>query len=149
MAIMQNNININDILKIMPHRYPFLLVDRIISIDINKSAIGIKNITINEPQFTGHFPGTPVMPGVLIIESMAQVACILAAKSMDLDSLDNKLVYFMSIDSVKFRKIASPGDVMHLHVKVEQRRGNVWKFSAESLVEGEKIAEALFAAIVK
>ncbi len=146
---MQDHINISEILKIIPHRYPFLLVDKIIDIDKGKSATGIKNITFNEPQFMGHFPGSPVMPGVLIIESMAQVACILAIKSMDIESLENRLVYFMSIDSVKFRKIVSPGDVLHLKVTIEQKRGDVWKFAAEALVENTKVAEALFTAVVK
>jgi 3-hydroxyacyl-[acyl-carrier-protein] dehydratase len=146
---MQDHINISEILKIMPHRYPFLLVDKIIDIDKGKSVTGIKNITFNEPQFMGHFPGSPVMPGVLIVESMAQVACILAIKSMDIESLENRLVYFMSIDSVKFRKIVSPGDVLYLKVTIEQRRGDVWKFAAEALVENTKVAEALFTAVVK
>ena len=146
---MQDHINISEILKIIPHRYPFLLVDKIIDIDKGKSATGIKNITFNEPQFMGHFPGSPVMPGVLIVESMAQVACILAIKSMDIESLENRLVYFMSIDSVKFRKIVSPGDVLHLKVTIEQKRGDVWKFAAEALVENTKVAEALFTAVVK
>jgi 3-hydroxyacyl-[acyl-carrier-protein] dehydratase len=142
-------INIAEILKIMPHRYPFLLVDRIIDIKKGESAIGIKNVTVNEPQFMGHFPDSPVMPGVLIIEAMAQVACILAVKSMDIESLENRLVYFMSIDSVKFRKIVLPGDVLHLHVKIEQRRGDVWKFSAEAVVDGEVVTEGNFMAMVK
>jgi 3-hydroxyacyl-[acyl-carrier-protein] dehydratase len=142
-------ISISEILKIMPHRYPFLLVDRVINIKKGESAVGIKNVTVNEPQFMGHFPGSPVMPGVLIIEAMAQLACILAVKSMDIASLENRLVYFMSIDSVKFRKIVSPGDVLNLHVKIEQRRGDVWKFSAEAMVAGEKVTEGAFMAVVK
>jgi len=137
-------IEIKEIMSILPHRYPFLLVDRVISLEPSVSVVGIKNVTMNEPFFTGHFPGNPVMPGVLIIESMAQVAGILAFKS----GMQGSQVYFMSIDKVKFRKPAFPGDQLRFEVKVLQIRGNVWKFSGEAFIEGKLTAEADFTAMV-
>ncbi len=142
-----NIIDINQILKLIPHRYPFLLVDRITDLEVGKSIIGIKNITINEPQFTGHFPDRPVMPGVLIIESMAQISAILVAKSMD--STEDKEVFFMSVENAKFRKIVEPGDQLILKASITQNRGSVWKFMAQSLVDGKVTAEASFTAMVK
>ena len=140
-------IDINEIMSIIPHRYPFLLVDRVIELKINESIIGIKNITANEPQFTGHFPTRPVMPGVLIIEAMAQLSAVLAAKS--LESTENKEVFFMSIESAKFRKIVEPGDTLMMYVSIEQNRGAVWKFKARSEVDGKIAAESIFTAMVK
>ncbi len=140
-------IDINEIRSIIPHRYPFLLIDRVTSITLNKSIVGIKNVTINEPQFTGHFPERPVMPGVLIIEAMAQLAAVLVAKSMD--STKGKEVFFMSIEEAKFRKIVEPGDTIVMYASILQNRGPVWKFKARSEVDGKIAAETLFTAMVK
>lgn len=140
-------VNINEIMQIIPHRYPLLLIDRIIEITAGKSIIGIKNVTSNEPQFTGHFPEKPIMPGVLIIEAMAQVSAVLVAKSMS--SISNKEVLFMSINETKFRKIVTPGDQLIIKSEMMQNRGPVWKFKAKSEVEGEVVAESIFTAMVK
>jgi 3-hydroxyacyl-[acyl-carrier-protein] dehydratase len=140
-------IDINEIMSIIPHRYPFLLVDRVTSITLNESIVGIKNVTINEPQFTGHFPDRPVMPGVLIIEAMAQLAAVLVAKSMK--STKDKEVFFMSIEETKFRKIVEPGDTIVMYASIIQNRGPVWKFKARSEVDGKIAAETLFTAMVK
>jgi 3-hydroxyacyl-[acyl-carrier-protein] dehydratase len=140
-------IDINEIMSIIPHRYPFLLVDRVIEIELNKSIVGIKNVTANEPQFTGHFPTRPVMPGVLIIEAMAQLSAVLVAKSME--STDDKEVFFMSIDESKFRKVVEPGDMLTMYAEIIQSRGPVWKFKARSEVDGKVASEAVFTAMVK
>jgi 3-hydroxyacyl-[acyl-carrier-protein] dehydratase len=137
-------IEIKEILSILPHRYPFLLVDKVTHLEPSVSATGIKNVTINEPFFQGHFPGNPVMPGVLLIEAMAQVSGILAFKS----GMQGSSVYFMSIDKVKFRKPVMPGDRLRLEVKVLQIRGNVWRFSGEAFIEDKLAAEADFTAMV-
>ncbi|MEW6115859.1 MAG: 3-hydroxyacyl-ACP dehydratase FabZ [Nitrospirota bacterium] len=137
-------IDIKEIQSILPHRYPFLLVDKVIELEPGVKAVGIKNVTINEPFFQGHFPGNPVMPGVLIIEALAQVAGILAFKS----GTQGKAVYFMSIDKVKFRKIVAPGDQLSLVVQVLHKRGNVWKFSGNAFAESKLMAEAEFTAMV-
>lgn len=140
-------IDINEIMSIIPHRYPFLLIDRVIEIELNKSIVGIKNVTANEPQFTGHFPTRPVMPGVLIIEAMAQLSAVLVAKSMK--STDDKEVFFMSIDESKFRKVVEPGDTLTMYAEIIQSRGPVWKFKARSEIDGKVAAEAVFTAMVK
>lgn len=137
--------DIKEIQELLPHRYPFLLVDRIIEIEPGVKAIGIKNVTINEEFFQGHFPGHPIMPGVLIIEAMAQVAGILAFRS---GVKDAKSVYFLSIEKAKFRKPVVPGDQLRFEVNVLQCRGNVWKFSGNALVEEKVAAEAEFTAMV-
>ena len=139
--------NINEIMSIIPHRYPFLLVDKITDLKVGESIVGIKNITINEPQFVGHFPSRPVMPGVLIIEAMAQVSAVLVAKSMA--STEDKEVFFMSIDQSKFRRIVEPGDCLTIYSDIIQNRGTVWKFKARAEVEGKIAAEAVFTAMVK
>lgn len=146
---MDNNIifDINSIIKMLPHRYPILLVDRIVSMELDKSIVGLKNVTMNEPHFTGHFPQKPIMPGVLIIEAMAQTSAILVVKTLDMD-IDGKLVYFMSIENAKFRKLVTPGDSMYLHVYKEKNRGNVWKLNAEAKVDGQVVAEAIFTAMI-
>ena len=136
--------NINEIMQYLPHRYPFLLVDRIIDLQPGESITGIKNVTFNEPFFQGHFPGQPIMPGVLIIEAMAQVAGIAAFSS----GMEGKAVYFMSIEKAKFRRPVVPGDQLRLEIKVLQQRGNVWKFSGAATVEGKLAAEADFTAMV-
>jgi 3-hydroxyacyl-[acyl-carrier-protein] dehydratase len=140
-------INIEEIMTKIPHRYPFLLIDRVIDIVPDQSATGIKNVTINEPHFTGHFPSKPIMPGVLIIESMAQTSAVLVCETLK-GQADNKLVYFMSIEEAKFRKIVSPGDQLFLHVKKLRSRANVWKFTAEAKVDGAIVAEAIFSAMI-
>ncbi|HSF63070.1 MAG TPA: 3-hydroxyacyl-ACP dehydratase FabZ [Paracoccaceae bacterium] len=133
--------------RIIPHRYPFLLVDKVRDIVPNESAVGIKNITFNEPQFTGHFPGAPIFPGVQIIEALAQTAAVLVGVSMDLAD-KNVLVYFMAIENAKFRRKVVPGDVLELHVTVKRGGGKVWKFEGRGLVEGELAAEAEFTAMM-
>ena len=140
-------LDIQDILEMIPHRYPLLLVDRLINIIPGRSATGIKNVTMNEPQFQGHFPGRPIMPGVMIIESMAQTAGVLVIKTLGAES-KGKHVLFMSIDNAKFRKPVVPGDTMHVNVEIKQQRGPVWRFSGVVLVEGKKVAEADFSAII-
>ncbi|MEZ5755251.1 MAG: 3-hydroxyacyl-ACP dehydratase FabZ [Paracoccaceae bacterium] len=132
--------------RIIPHRYPFLLVDKVRDIVVNESCVGIKNVTINEPQFTGHFPGMPVFPGVLIIEAMAQTSGILVGLSMDLVDKNAK-VFFMGVDGVKFRRKVVPGDVLELHVKALRGGGRVWKFEGRAMVEGELACEATFMAM--
>ncbi len=139
-----------DVLRIMrsiPHRYPFLLVDRMVEVVPSVSAIGIKNVSINEPFFAGHFPGRPVMPGVLIIESMAQTAGALVVITLGPDA-EGKVVYFMSIDSAKFRKPVVPGDQIRIHVVKERNRGPVWKFNAQAKVDGVVVAEATYTAMI-
>ncbi len=140
-------INIVEIMEMLPHRYPFLLIDRVEDLTLNESIVGIKNVTINEPQFIGHFPNKPVMPGVLIVEAMAQLSAILVAKSLDLTN--NKDVFFMSIEETKFRKVVEPGDTLYIYVKIEQNRGTVWKFSGHVKVNDQLVAEGKFTAMVK
>lgn len=137
--------NIKEIQKLLPHRYPFLLVDRIIELEPDVKAVGIKNVTINEEFFQGHFPGNPIMPGVLIIEAIAQVAGVLAFSS---SANEGRTVYFMSIEKVKFRKPVVPGDQLRLEVNILQHRGNVWKFSGNAVVDAKVAAEAEFTAMV-
>lgn len=140
-------IDINRIMEMIPHRYPFLLVDRIIDFEAGEMAVGLKNVSMNEPQFQGHFPGVPVMPGVLIIEAMAQTAGILVVQTMGKEA-EGKLVYFMSIDGARFRKPVGPGDALHIHVHKQHSRGNVWKFKAEAKVDGKLCAEAVVCAML-
>ncbi|HET7412761.1 MAG TPA: 3-hydroxyacyl-ACP dehydratase FabZ [Pararhizobium sp.] len=128
-----------DLMRLLPHRYPFLLVDRIIDIDGDRSAIGIKNVTANEPHFTGHFPENPIMPGVLLIEGMAQTAGAICALSQ---GGGTNTVYFMTIDNARFRKPVVPGDRVEYHVSKLKQRGNIWKFHCEAKVEGARVAEA-------
>jgi 3-hydroxyacyl-[acyl-carrier-protein] dehydratase len=140
-------IDINQIMSIIPHRYPFLLIDRVLEIKLGESIVGIKNVTINEPHFTGHFPSRPVMPGVLIIEAMAQLSAILVAKSME--STKDKEVFFMSIEQAKFRKVVEPGDTLTISASITQNRGTVWKFLAKTEIDGKLVAESGFTAMVK
>jgi 3-hydroxyacyl-[acyl-carrier-protein] dehydratase len=137
--------DIREIQKFLPHRYPFLLVDKIIEIIPGTKAVGIKNVTFNEEFFQGHFPGYPIMPGVLIIEALAQVAGILAFHS---GATPGKSVYFMSIEKAKFRRPVVPGDQLKLETNILQHRGNVWKFSGNAIVEDKVAAEAEFTAMV-
>jgi 3-hydroxyacyl-[acyl-carrier-protein] dehydratase len=140
-------LEIAQIMHAIPHRYPFLLVDRVVELVKNVSCIGIKNVTINENFFQGHFPSMPVMPGVLIIECMAQTAAVLVVTTLGPDWA-GKLVYFMTVDQAKFRKPVVPGDQMRVHVTKERQRGNIWKFSAEAKVDGRVVAEATYAAMI-
>ncbi len=140
-------IDINEILKMIPHRYPILLVDRITELVPNESIVGLKNVTFNEPHFMGHFPSKPIMPGVLIIEAMAQTSAVMVMKSFG-EEAHGKLVYFMSIESAKFRKPVEPGDTMYLHVKKTRERGNIWKLEGVAKVDGKKVAEATFSAMI-
>ena len=140
-------IDIGRIMEMIPHRYPFLMIDRVVDIVPDASAVGIKNVTINEPFFQGHFPGHPVMPGVLIIEAMAQTAAVLVVRTMGEQS-EGKLVYFMSIDQARFRKPIGPGDSVRIHVEKQRNRANVWKFRGEARVGDTLMAEATFAAMI-
>ncbi|MDT8855390.1 3-hydroxyacyl-ACP dehydratase FabZ [Paracoccaceae bacterium Fryx2] len=133
--------------RLIPHRYPFLLIDKVRDIVVNTSAVGIKNVTFNEPQFQGHFPGAPVFPGVMIIEALAQTAGVLVGVSMDLAD-KNLLVYFMGVDGAKFRRKVVPGDVMELHITVKRGGGKVWKFGGRATVDGELAAECEFTAMM-
>lgn len=142
-----SSIDILRIMEMIPHRHPFLLIDKVLDIWADKSAIGVKNVTINEQFFQGHFPKLPVMPGVLIVESMAQTAAVLVVTSMGAEA-EGKLVFFMSIDKARFRKPVVPGDVLHLEVRVIKHRGNVWKFEGRATVDGQLHAEAVFAAMI-
>ena len=142
------SVDIKRILEMIPHRYPMLMVDRVIDMQLDQSAVGIKNVTINEPFFQGHFPSEPVMPGVLVVEAMAQTAAVLVVATFGAAS-EGKLVYFMSIDGVRFRRPVQPGDRLELHVQKVQSRGNVWKFSGKAMVEGKVAAEATFAAMIR
>jgi len=142
-----NVIDIERIMRMLPHRYPMLLVDRVIDIVPNESAVGVKNVSINEPQFQGHFPQRPVMPGVMIVESMAQTAGVLVVYTLGPEA-EGKLVYFMTIDECRFRRPIVPGDVMHVHVRKDRSRGNVWRFDSRVLVDGQLCAEAKVAAMI-
>lgn len=140
-------IDVMRIMEMLPHRYPFLLVDRVVELEVDKSAVGIKNVTINESFFQGHFPRRPVMPGVLIVEAMAQTAAVLVVQTLENETA-GKLVYFMTIDEARFRKPVSPGDTLRIHVDKLRSRRNVWKFSGEVRVEGTLVASARFAAMI-
>jgi 3-hydroxyacyl-[acyl-carrier-protein] dehydratase len=139
--------DITSIKRMIPHRYPFLMIDRVVNIALNRSAVGIKNVTVNEPHFQGHFPVLPVMPGVLIVEAMAQTSAVLVVETLDLIDKD-LLVYFMSIDTAKFRHVVSPGETLELHVSVMRGRGKIWKFRGEGRVGDTLCAEAEFTAMI-
>ncbi|SPJ22329.1 3-hydroxyacyl-ACP dehydratase FabZ [Palleronia abyssalis] len=139
--------DIHLIQRIIPHRYPFLLVDRVRDIDGTKSATGLKNVTFNEPHFQGHFPGAPIMPGVTIIEAMAQTAAVMVGVGQDLADKEF-LVYFMGIESAKFRRKVIPGDVLEMHVTTKRGGGKVWKFEGRAEVDGELACEAEFTAMM-
>lgn len=141
------SIDILDIMRMIPHRYPFLMIDRVDNIILDQSAVGIKNVTINEPFFEGHFPRKPVMPGVLIIEAMAQTGCCLVMKTLG-HEVESKLVYFMSIDNARFRKQVGPGDQLKIHMEKVRARGQVWKLQGKAYVDGALVAEAVVTAII-
>jgi len=139
--------DIIEIMEMLPHRYPFLLIDKVIDIVPAKSATGIKNVSFNEPHFTGHFPGQPIMPGVLIIEAMAQTAAVLVFRTIG-ETGKGKLVYFATIDEVKFRKPVVPSNVLSLKVEILKNRGNLWKVKADGYVDGEVVTEAVISAVI-
>ncbi len=134
-------ITINEILTMLPHAYPFLLVDRIVEIELGKRIVGIKNVTYNEPFFPGHFPGRPIMPGVLIVEAMAQTAGVLIFKSMP-EEEHQRSVFFLGMDNVKFRKPVIPGDQLRLELEITRHRQSIWGFKGRALVDGKLVAEA-------
>ncbi len=140
-------VGIHEILRSLPHRYPFLMVDRITDINGEQSAVGIKNCTINEPHFMGHFPGNPVMPGVLVLEGMAQTAGVLCIRSRG-DQKHPSLVYFLTIDKAKFRRPVVPGDVLEYHMTRIARRRNMWWYRGEAKVAGDVVAEAELGAMI-
>jgi 3-hydroxyacyl-[acyl-carrier-protein] dehydratase len=140
-------IDIHRIMHDIPHRYPFLMLDRVVDVVLNTSAVGVKNVSANENFFEGHFPNHPVMPGVLIIESMAQTAAVLVVETLGGDAA-GKLVYFMSIQGAKFRRPVLPGDQLRIHIVKERSRGNVWKFHAIARVDGVAVAEATYSAMI-
>lgn len=141
--------DIQMIQRILPHRYPFLMIDKVVDIDGYQSATGIKNVTMNEPHFQGHFPGTPIMPGVTIIEAMAQTAGVMIGTGLNITDTE-LLIYFMSIDRCKFRRKVVPGDVIEMHLKTLRGKpgGKIWKFGGTAYVEGQVAAEAEFSALV-
>ena len=141
MSIDVSAIDIKEIIRLLPHRYPFLLVDRILEVEKDKSINGLKNVTINEPFFQGHFPGEPVMPGVLILEGMAQTGGILAFHSIP-EMVGNKLIYFAGIDKVRFRQPVVPGDQLIFEMAVVKQKGKIWKMSGKAKVDGHLVAEA-------
>ena len=140
-------IDIERITAMIPHRYPFLLVDRLIDVIPGESAVGIKNVSANEPHFQGHFPDHPVMPGVLIIEAMAQTAAVIVVAWLGKEA-EGKLVYFMTIENARFRKPVVPGDQLRLYCRKERQRANVWKFSGEARVGDTVVAEAVYTAMI-
>lgn len=140
-------LDIKRIMNMIPHRYPFLLIDRVIKVENGQSITAIKNVTMNENFFMGHFPGAPVMPGVLIVEAMAQAAGVLVVHSLGMEG-QGKLVYFMTIDNCKFRKPVTPGDQLVIEATVMKSRGNVWKFTGLAKVDGHVCAEAEFSAMI-
>ena len=140
-------IRIDRIMEMIPHRYPLLLIDRIIELTPGESAVAIKNVTMNEPQFQGHLPGHPVMPGVLQVEAMAQTAAALVVATMGIEA-EGKLVYFMTIENARFRKPVTPGDQLRVEVVKERNRGNVWKFKGQCMLDGKVASEARFSAMI-
>lgn len=142
------NIGIERVMEMIPHRYPFLMIDRVVEVVPDIRATGLKNVSINEAHFQGHFQTDKVMPGVLLIEAMAQTAAVLVVHTLGPES-EGKLVYFMSVDSARFRKPVVPGDSVLVEVEKLHRRGNVWKFSGKAVVDGSVVAEAKYAAMIR
>ncbi len=141
------DLDITRIMQMIPHRYPILMIDRVVDITLGESATGVKNVTINEPYFQGHFPSRPVMPGVLIIEAMAQTSAVLVVATLGAEA-EGKLVYFMTVDEARFRRPVTPGDTIHIHVSKQRQRANVWKFKGEAKVNGVLVAEAIYSAMI-
>ncbi len=146
-AVAGKSIDIERIMEMIPHRYPFLMIDKLINVIPGASAVGVKNVTIGEPYFQGHFPSRPVMPGVLIIEAMAQTAAVLVMETLGAEA-EGRLVYFLSVDAARFRKPVVPGDTLYIHVEKQYKRGNVWKFKGEARVGDTLMADATFAAMI-
>ncbi|MBB3173253.1 3-hydroxyacyl-[acyl-carrier-protein] dehydratase [Endobacter medicaginis] len=142
-----DQIDVNEIMAAIPHRFPMLMIDRMVEIELGQQATGIKNVTVNEPFFQGHFPQRPVMPGVLIIEAMAQTAATLVVLTLG-ESARGKLVYFMTIEDAKFRRPVGPGDQLRIHVDKQRQRNTVWKFRGVARVDGVSVAEATFSAMI-
>lgn len=140
-------LNIEQIKECLPHRYPMLMIDRVEDLVLGESAVGIKNVTVNEPFFMGHFPSKPIMPGVLIVEAMGQTAGVVVAKTMNLEK-SGGLVYFMTMDNVRFRKLVEPGDTLRMYVTKDRSRGNVWRFKGKAFVGDSLVTEALFTAMI-
>lgn len=147
--ISPTSMDIHEILDHLPHRYPFVLLDRVLSLDLGKEITAIKNVTINEPFFPGHFPYHPVMPGVLIVEAMAQAAAVLSFKTMGAKPSDDSVYYFAGIDSARFKKPVSPGDQIVLTVKIDRILKGIWKYSGVASVDGNVVAEAQMMCILK
>jgi 3-hydroxyacyl-[acyl-carrier-protein] dehydratase len=141
------SVDTEGIMRMIPHRFPFLMIDRVVNLVPGVGAIGIKNVSINEPFFQGHFPSRPVMPGVLLIEAMAQTAAVVVVHTLG-EAFQGKLVYFMSVENARFRKPVFPGDQLHVHVTRQHNRANVWKFSGEAKVDGVLVAEAIYTAMI-
>ncbi len=141
------SLDIGRVMEMIPHRYPFLMIDRVVDIVTGESAVGIKNVTINEPHFIGHFPSKAVMPGVLLIEAMAQTAAVLVVHTLGPEA-EGKLVYFMTVDDGRFRRPVVPGDQVRIHVAKQRQRANVWRFSGQAKVGGVVVAEATFSAMI-
>ena len=140
-------IDLQRIMEMIPHRHPFLMIDKVVDVVANQQATGIKNVSIDEYYFKGHFPARPVMPGVLIIEAMAQTAAVLVVHTLGPEA-EGKLVYFMSVDNARFRRPVVPGDTLKVHVTALRNRGNVWKFEGQAKVDGKLCAEATYAAMI-
>ncbi len=146
-AVAGKSIDIERIMEMIPHRYPFLMIDTLINVIPGASAVGVKNVTVGEPYFQGHFPSRPVMPGVLIIEAMAQTAAVLVMETLGAEA-EGRLVYFLSVDAARFRKPVVPGDTLHIHVEKQYKRGNVWKFKGEARVGDTLMADATYTAMI-
>ncbi|TXI43681.1 MULTISPECIES: 3-hydroxyacyl-ACP dehydratase FabZ [unclassified Methylophilus] len=144
-----NSMDIHEILEHLPHRYPFVLVDRVLSMELGKEITAVKNVSVNEPYFPGHFPYHPVMPGVLIVEAMAQAAALLSFKTMGTKPTNDSVYYFAGIDNVRFKKPVSPGDQIILHVKIDRILKGIWKYNAVAKVGDEVVAEANMMCILK
>jgi 3-hydroxyacyl-[acyl-carrier-protein] dehydratase len=143
------SMDIHEILDHLPHRYPFILIDRVISMELGNEIVALKNVTINEPFFPGHFPYHPVMPGVLIVEAMAQAAAILSFKTMGVKPSDDSVYYFAGIDSARFKRPVSPGDQIVFNVKIDRILKGIWKYSGVASVDGQVVAEAQMMCILK
>ncbi len=141
-------LGIQEVMELLPHRYPFLLIDRILEFEIGKRIVGLKNVTINEPFFQGHFPGHPIMPGVLLLEAMAQTGGVMALKSIPPEDVKKKVLYFMSIDKAKFRKPVIPGDQVRFELELTRARGTIMSFKATATVDGGVVAEAEMMAMI-